>query len=189
MDEQGSVLSAIGDLSARVARLEVPDRVQRVGASATPTGYRWRSEMLDVGGTAGAVLPASAGDWSTYFDFPSVTKYLFDLPTDSGDFFAQPMRGLEGEYRWTLSFVSDVPCTVSAMFTYYTDSVSAKVQLVVNGTIVHNADFAGSTIIGELVSMKIQAGPNRISIGGDIYCDEIALYTGGMLSRGFTKPL
>lgn len=189
MDEQGSVLAAISDLSSRVGRLEVPDRVQRVGASETPKGYRWRSEMLDVGGTAGAVLPASAGDWSTYFDFPSVPKYLFELPTDSGDFFAQPIRGLEGEYRWTLSFVSDVPCTVSALFTYYTDSVAAKVQLVVNGTIVHNADFAGSTIIGELVSMKIQAGPNRISIGGDIYCDEIALYTGGMLSRGFTKPL
>ncbi len=145
--------------------------------------------MLDVGGTAGAVLPTSTNDWSTFFDFTSVPEYLFDLPTDSGDFFAQPMRGLEGEYRWTLSFVSDVPCTVSALFTYYTDSVAAKVQLVVNGTIVHNADFAGSTIIGELVSMKIQAGPNRISIGGDIYCDEIALYTGGMLSRGFTKPL
>jgi hypothetical protein len=149
--------------------------------------------MLDVGGTGGATITAagltSANDWSSFFDYPSSPKYLFDLPTDSGDFFAQPMRGLEGEYRWTLSFVSDVPCTVSAMFTYYTDSVSAKVQLVVNGTIVHNADFAGSTIIGELVSMKIQAGPNRISISGDIYCDEIALYTGGMLSRGFTKPL
>lgn len=189
MDEQGSVLAAISDLASRVGRLEVPDRVQRVGASATPKGYRWRGEMLDVGGTAGAVLPTSANGWSTYFDFPSVTKYLFETPTDSGDFFAQPIRGLEGEYRYSLSFESDVPCSVSALFTYYTDSVSAKVQLVVNGTLVHNADFAGSTIIGEPVTLKIQPGPNRIVIGADIYCDEIALYTGGILSRGFTKPL
>lgn len=189
MDEQGSVLAAISDLSSRVGRLEVPDRVQRVGASPTPKGYRWRGEMLDVGGTGGAVLPTSANDWSTYFDFPSVTKYLFEMPTDSGDFFAQPIRGLEGEYRWSLSFTSDVPCSVSGLFSYYTDSVSAKVQLLVNGVLVHNADFAGSTIIGEPVTLKIQQGPNRIVIGGDIYCDEIALYTGGMLARGFTDPL
>lgn len=157
---------------------------------ATPSAaYKWVGEVLDVGGTAGAVLPTSANSWDSYFDSPTVTKYTFHIPTESGDFMSLAIRGLEGEYRWTLSFESSVQSEVSALFTYYTDSANAKVQLVMNGKIVHNADFAGSTIIGTPVTLPIKQGPNRLSIAGDIYLDEVALYANAFLAKGFTTPL
>jgi len=161
-----------------------------VQASDTSTpSYVWKGEVLDVGGTAGAVLPASANDWSSYFESPTVTKYEFQVPTTSGDFESSAQRGLEGEYRWSLSFFSEAACNVPALITYYTDSVGASVQLVVNGSIVHNADFAGSTIIGEAVTLPIQRGPNRIVLAGNIYLDELALFTGAFLTKGFTRPI
>ncbi len=60
---------------------------------------------------------------------------------------------------------------------------------MLNGAIVHNADFAGSTIIGAPVTLPIKQGPNRLIIAGDIYLDEVALYANAFLAKGFTTPL
>lgn len=189
MDARDSIESAYADLASRVSRLEVPLRKAKASTAFDDAVYTWRGEVLDVGGTAGAVLPASSSDWDSYFDNPTVTKYKFEVPTTSGDFFGTPQRGLEGEYRWSMSFESSTVSEVPALITYYTDSVGASIQLKLNGVIVHNADFAGSTIIGVPITLRVQRGPNRLTLATNIYVDECALYTGAFLTKGFTKPL
>lgn len=189
MDAQDSILSRLTDLAGRMTKLEVPLRKAASTLAAGSGEYTWRGEMLDVGGIGGAVLPTSATDWDSYFDNPSVNKYLFQLPTMSGDFYGTPQRGLEGEYRWSLSFESATVSEVPAFITYYTDSPAASVQVKLNGAVVHAAEFAGSTIIGELITLRVGRGPNRLTIATDIFVDEIALYTGAFLTKGLTRPL
>ena len=172
----------ISDVAAR--QQETVSRTVAAEVAPSSGGFKWVTEVLDVGGVS--VLPTSANDWSSYFDSPTVTKYTSNLDTASGDLTPSSARGLEGEYRWSLSFNSSVSCTMPVLLSYYTDSVAAKIQMMVNGAIVHNANFAGSTIIGTPLTISIKRGPNRITVAGDLFVDEVSLHTNAFLTKGFS---